>query len=92
MRQRDLFDDHEQGDLLASERPPVVYRADPDKVRAKLRALVEEARAASRLPWDAEELRYHLTVVPQMSRWLPDEEAAQIRREFDAEIARLTAA
>jgi hypothetical protein len=35
-------------------------------------------------------LRYHRTVIPQMSRWLPDDEAAQICREFDAELARLS--
>jgi hypothetical protein len=31
-------------------------------------------------------------IFPQMARWLPEEEAAQLRFEFDTEIARLKVA
>ncbi len=44
------------------------------------------------MPWDRDKLRYHRTVVPQMSRWLPDDERAEIIRAFEAEVARLNAA
>ena len=47
---------------------------------------------ATSLPWSREKLRYHQTVFPQMGRWLPEEEAAQLRFAFDAELKRLLAA
>ena len=92
MRQPDLFDTDPQLDLLAEERPPLVYRADPDKVRLELTALLARAKAASSLPWSREDLRYHQTVFPQMSRWLPEAEAAQLCFEFAREVERLLAA
>ena len=92
MRQPDLFAPDPEPDLFGEERPPLLYRADPEQVRLELRALLAQARAASSVPWSREDLRYHQTVFPQMSRWLPDEEAAQLRFEFETEIKRLTAA
>jgi hypothetical protein len=92
MRQPDLFDPDPQLDLLDEERPPLVYRADPEKVRLELTALLARAKAASSLPWSQEDLRYHQTVFPQMSRWLPEEEAAQLCFEFAREVERLLAA
>ena len=92
MRQPDLFDPDPHSDLFDENRPPVTYRADPEKVRLELKALLEKAKAASSLPWSREDLRYHQTVFPQMSRWLPDEEAAQLCLEFDQELKRLLAA
>jgi hypothetical protein len=44
------------------------------------------------LPWDATRTSLYRTIFPQMTLWLPEEEAAQLRFEFDAEIARLQAA
>jgi hypothetical protein len=35
---------------------------------------------------------YWRTVFPQMTNWLPAEEAAELRRAFRAELARLEAA
>jgi hypothetical protein len=92
MRQRDLFDDGTQDELFDEERPEVVYRADPEKVREELLQLLDQARKASSLPWTPEKLRYHQLVFPQMSRWLPEEEAAQLCFEFEAEVKRLLAA
>ena len=65
--------------------PPVAYRADPDKVRARL----AEARAAQAWAWDAGRVSLYRTIVPQMTLWLPEDEAAQLRFAFDAEMARL---
>ncbi len=89
MRQPDLFDT--QTDLLVTQEP-VVFRADPEKVRRELLALLEQAKTSSRLPWSHEDLRYHQPVFPQMSRWLPKDEAEQLCFEFAQEIERLLAA
>jgi hypothetical protein len=35
------------------------------------------------------EIRLYRTIFPQMTNWLPDEEAAQLRFEFETELARL---
>lgn len=84
MRQADLFDTQEEA--------PVLFRADPAKVRVKLLRILDEARAAETMPWSEERLGYHQTVFPQMCRWLPDEEARQLCFAFEAEIERLKVA
>lgn len=89
--QLDLFGES-QKELPGLEAAPVVYRADPDKVRAELLAVLAKARAAQSFPWDARRTQYWRVVFPQMTNWLPDDEAAQLRFEFDAEIRRLDAA
>ena len=92
MEQPDLFAPHPQADIFGDDQPPIQYRADPDKVRKELLGILAQVRAASNMPWSRADLRYHQTVFPQMSRWLPDEEAAQLRFEFDTELKRLLAA
>ena len=92
MRQTDLFETDPQAELFDDNRQPRLYRADPDKVRRELLAILVEARAAKTLPWSREDLRYRQTVFPQMSRWLPEEEAAQLCFEFAQELERLLAA
>jgi len=92
MKQADLFDPEPQPDLFDENRPPVLYRADPEKVRRELLALLAKARAAEAMPWPREMLRYHQTVFPQMSRWLPENEAQQLCFEFARELERLMAA
>ena len=68
------------------------YRADPDTVRQELYRLLAEARAAQTMPWDAKRARLYRTIFPQMTNWLPEEEGAQLRFEFEAELMRLKAA
>jgi hypothetical protein len=58
------------------ERTAAAYRADPDEVRAELRRLLAQARAAQSFPWDARRTLYWRTIFLQMTNWLPDEEAA----------------
>jgi hypothetical protein len=89
MIQDDLFGPDPQGSLFTDEAAPASYRPDPEKVRAKILAIITEARTAETLPWDAQRLRFYRTVVPQMSLWLPEEEAAQLRFAFDEEVKRL---
>jgi hypothetical protein len=91
VKQPDLFGDTQE-DLFSEDAPAPVYRADPDRVRAKLHKILAEARAAETLPWDAESVRFYQTVFPQMTNCLPEEEAAQLRFEFEAELERLKAA
>jgi hypothetical protein len=64
---------------------------NPEEVRARLRALLEKARSADKIPWPEREARMWQTVFPNMAKWLPDEEAAQLRLEFEAELKRLAA-
>ncbi len=90
-RQLDLFGES-QPDLPGVEGADSVYRADPDEVRAELMRVLAQARAAQSFPWDARRTLYWRTVFPQMTNWLPDPEAAQLRLEFETEIRRLDAA
>lgn len=69
---------------------PRVETVDPAEVRAELIDLLAVARAArDAAPWDRRTLRYHRKVFPQMARWLPDDEAAQLCFAFLAELDRI---
>ena len=92
MKQADLFDSDPQTDLFAEEGPRLVYRADPTKIRNELNRILGEMRDAKHMPWDLRRQRYYRTVGPQMSLWLPEDEAAQLRFDFECEMRRLEAA
>jgi hypothetical protein len=87
----ELFEEEPQGDLFGAE-PVPAYRPDPDKVRARLHKILAEARAAQTLPWGPGRVSLYQTIFPQMTNWLPDEEGAQLRFEFETEMERLKAA
>jgi hypothetical protein len=91
-RQSDFFREDEQSDLFSEESPTPEYRPDPDSVRAELYKILAEARAAQKLPWEPKKVLLYRTIFPQMTNWLPNEEGAQLRFEFEAEIKRLEAA
>ena len=90
----------EQGDLFGDDEPelfdenaaPRAYAPDPNDVRTELHRILAEARAARTLPWEPRRVTYYRKVFPQMTNWLPEEEAAQLRFAFDTELARLEAA
>jgi len=88
--QPDLFE-QSQPEAPSVERTAAVYRADPDEVRAELLDMLAKLRAARGFPWDARRTLYWRTVFPQMTNWLPEAEAAQLRLEFATEIQRLDA-
>jgi hypothetical protein len=90
-RQGDLFGNDEQNELF-DDRPTPVYRADPDKVREDLYKILAEVRAAQKMPWEPTRVSVYRTIFPQMTNWLPEDEGAQLRFEFEAELARLEAA
>ena len=62
---------------------------DPETVRLRLKALLEKARSASKMPWSERDARMWQTVFPNMAKWLPKEEAEQLSFEFAREIERL---
>ena len=62
---------------------------DPARVRRRLHAVLETARAAPETPWPEKKQRVWQIVFPNMAKWLPEEEADQLRFEFAQEIARL---
>ncbi len=90
--QQDLFDTEAQPELFEPGAAPPAYRPNLDQVRARLRKILAEARGAEKLPWDQDQLLVYRTIFPQMAGWLPEEEAAQLRFEFDTEMTRLKAA
>jgi hypothetical protein len=90
--QQDLFEAEAQAELFKPEEAPPAYRPDLQDVRARLHKILAEARAAEKLPWDRDKLLVFQTIFPQMAGWLPEDEAAQLKFEFETEIARLKAA
>ena len=87
----DLFLTEPQLELFGAEAAPA-YRPDPDKVRARLHKILPEARAAQNLPWEPTRASLYRTIFPQMTLWLPEDEGAQLRFDFETELARLEAA
>jgi hypothetical protein len=86
----DLFGES-QPEIPGVEQMAAVYRADRDEVRAELLRVLAKVRSAQSFPWDERRTLYW-RAFPQMTNWLPDEEAARLRFEFEAEIRRLEAA
>jgi hypothetical protein len=80
-----------QTDLFGAD-PVPAYRPDPEKVRSRLHKILAEARAAKTLPWEQTTVSLYRTIFPQMTNWLPEDEGAQLRFQFEEELARLEAA
>lgn len=81
-----------QADLFAGQ--PVAapsYLPDPAKVRAKLHSVLAKAKAAPEREWSEKDRSFYETVFPQMTNWLPKDEATSLCAEFDAQLARLEA-
>lgn len=89
--QPDLFADEAQSDLFGEAETPT-YRPDIDKVRARLNKILAEAREAETVPWEPARVSLYRTIFPQMTLWLPEDEAAQLCFEFETEMERLKAA
>lgn len=86
--QRSLFGPGE--DRMQAPRQPTV--PDPETVRARLRSILAKARSAEKMPWSERDVRMWQTVFPNMTKWLPDDEADQLRFEFAQEMERLSRA
>jgi hypothetical protein len=59
---------------------------DPEAIRLHLQALLAKARTAERMPWPERDARMWQTVFPNVAKWLPPDEAEQLRFEFEKEI------
>jgi hypothetical protein len=77
-----------------SARTPLRRNTGPTLIRfaPNCTKILAEARAAQKLPWEPKTVLLYRTIFPQMTNWLPDEEGAQLRFEFETEIKRLQAA
>ena len=65
------------------------YVPDPERIRQRLHAVLETARAAPDRPWPEKKQRVWQIVFPNMANWLPEDEADQLRFAFAQEIERL---
>ncbi len=63
---------------------------DPESIRLRLRSLLDTVRSAEKMPWADRDARMWQTVFPNMAKWLPEDEANQLRFEFAQEIERLS--
>ena len=86
--QAKLFKTEDQPDMFGTE-VSVAYRPNTDKVRSRLHKILTEARACKTLTWEPSTLSLYRTIFPQMSLFLPEEEGAQLRLAFEAELSRL---
>ncbi len=87
--QSDLFGT--QGDMFGPP-PKQSYAPSLATVRAEVNKVLDKARIAKEMPWTAKEVAFWKTVFPQMTRWLPEQEATQLRAAFIEELRRLEAA
>ncbi|MEQ3651036.1 hypothetical protein [Hyphomonas sp.] len=62
---------------------------NPDTIRRRLTGLLETLRSAQSMPFSDREIRMWQAVVPNMAKWLPEEEANEIRQSFAEELGRL---
>jgi len=89
-----------QRDLFLSEPEPALFeeqavfdgRPDPARIRLQLVALLEKARQATTMPWPERDARMWHIAFPQLTNWLPPEEADQLRFELAHEMQRLSRA
>ncbi len=83
--QGSLFDDG----LMAP--PPRTTSPNPVPIRDRLNRLLAVLRAAETMPLSEKDVRMWKTVVPNMTRWLPEADAVKIRAALDSEWRRLGA-
>jgi hypothetical protein len=86
--QGDLFQAEEHPDLFGDSHSPP-YRPDPNRVRARLYKILDEARSAQRLPWEPTRVSLYRMIFPQMTLFLPEDEGTQLRFAFESELVRL---
>lgn len=79
--QRSLFTDN-SGDGMKIPRPK------PEDVRRRLLGILRLLRESDEFPWTPAEFRSWRIVFPQMTNWLPDDEASELKTNFLREIDR----
>ena len=78
----------EEGNRIPHPKPQE-FVPDIPRIRGRLLAVLETARAAPAKPWPDKERRMWQTIFPNMSKWLPDEERDQLCFEFFRELERI---
>lgn len=82
----------EQGDLFGAPTAQT-YRPDPERVRRRIDRILGELRAEiSAGSWEYGRASFFRMVFSKLTCWLPEDEAARLNAEFEAEMARLRAA
>ena len=84
-----------QGSLFGEGRmtpPSRVSAPDPEIIRGRLGRMLNALRSAETMPLSDRDARIGRTVVPNMTKWLPEAEAEAIRAAFHHEMERLEAA
>lgn len=89
--QRDLFLSGPESALF-EERAAFEERPDQARIRLQLVTLLETARKAATMPWPERDARMWQIAFPQLTNWLPPDEAGQLRFEFAQEMERLARA
>lgn len=82
-----------QGSLFGEGRMTPPRRSstpDPDAIRRRLEQLLATLRTAQTMPLCERDVRMWAAVVPNMTKWLPSDEAKAIRVAFEQEVERLT--
>lgn len=82
-----------QGSLFGEGKMTPPARAsipDPETIRRRLNRLLQTLRAADVLPLSEKDVRMWRAVVPNMTKWLPEPEGAEIRNAFHREMERLS--
>lgn len=62
---------------------------NPEAIRRRLSRLLETLRVSETMPLSDKDIRMWQIVLPNMTRWLPDDEARAIQSELAKEIKRL---
>lgn len=84
----------DQGSLFGEGRMTPQARvptADVDAIRGRLDRLIGTLREATVMPLSDRDARMWRTVVPNMTKWLPEDEAEAVRAAFAREMERLGA-
>ena len=80
-----------QIDLFSKDRKSkaIPQVPNPDDIRIRLNAVLDQVRASKQLPWTPAQLRSWKHVFENMANWLPPEERDGLRRAFLSEVERL---
>ncbi len=72
--------------------PAEAYRPDPERVRSRIDGILAELRGEiSARHWEYGRASFFRMAFPNLTCWLPADEAARLESEFEAEMARLGA-
>ncbi|BDV37726.1 hypothetical protein [Methylocystis bryophila] len=74
----------------ASKQPQL--QPHPDRVRRRLEAILAEMRGEQKMAWDFSIQLVYQKIFPDMTHFLPEEEGARYRADFEREWMRLETA